>query len=104
MKTKHLCEICGFESENEKSVHECEDKGSKAEFYINQNVAFLYKPDTEHLVIEGKITLIHFEEKTHSVSYTIFVENEPRLGLRANNSTHTKIPERNVTNVNHFDK
>lgn len=96
MIRNYSCEVCGLSSENEEAVRQCEELGSKAKYSVGQRVTFLYKPHRDRLEITGEITNIHFEEKTHKVSYTIFVEEDKRLGLRSHRSTHPEISENYV--------
>ena len=99
MKRTFTCEICGFTSGDEVAVRLCENQKSQAEYSVGQQVVFLYDPNGRRLEIQGEITNIHFTERTHDVRYTIFVEEDNRLGRRSNRSTHTEIQDVQILRV-----
>ena len=76
----HICEICGFASEDRKAVRACESQGRKNAFSGDQEVEYrlVYRPDPfanpkeiREQWVKVKIKRIIFQIRTHKALYII---------------------------------
>lgn len=75
MKTQYVCEVCGYTSEDKKSVETCEGTGRRNKYSAGQRVEYRYtNTEDDHFVLKGVISEVQFKRVTHGVSYGILLD------------------------------
>ena len=85
------CDTCGFMSENEDDVRQCEKQDKEVKYTVGQRVTFMFG-----IWVEGEIRHVAFGLGTHKVSYGILVGDTWRVNVERRNTIIANVPEEDI--------
>ena len=75
MKIKYVCDVCGYESEDRKSVETCEGNGRRNKYSAGQTVEYRYtNNEGDRFTLKGMISGVQFKRLSHGASYEISLD------------------------------
>ena len=72
MSVIHVCDICGFQSQNEAAVDSCSQQGKSNKYSVDQKVRFKYTNiEEDRFLVTDRIIKVKFAKGSHSPEYVM---------------------------------